>query len=162
MTREDKRKLVVNLTESFKIASAMIICDYKGLNVKHLESLRRDSRAANIQVQVIKNKLASIALREAGYLLSELKDTNIYIWSNDQISLSKIVYKFQDSHSDHFKVKFGYFEGEIVDSKHIEAISKLPSKEELIGMLLSVWTAPARYFVTGLDNLKKQKEEQGA
>lgn len=55
-------------------------------------------------------------------------------------------------------VKSGYFEGEIVDAKHIEAVSKLPSKEELIGMLLSVWTAPARYFVTGLDNLRKQKE----
>ena len=49
-------------------------------------------------------------------------------------------------------------EGEIADAKHIEAVSKLPSKEELIGMLLSVWTAPARYFVTGLDNLRKQKE----
>lgn len=162
MTRQDKRDLVAHLTESFKNASAMIVCDYKGLSVKHLESLRRDSKKADIQVQVIKNKLASIALKEAGYLPSELKNTNIYIWSNDQISLAKVVYKFQESHSEHFNVKFGYFDGEIVDSKHIETISKLPSKEELIGMLLSVWTAPARYLVTGLENLKKQKEEQGA
>ncbi len=57
-------------------------------------------------------------------------------------------------------IKSGYFEGVIVDLKHIEAVSKLPSKEELIGMLLSIWTAPARYFVTGLDNLRKQKEAE--
>lgn len=162
MTRENKRELVANLTESFKNVSSIIICDYKGLNVKHLESIRRDSKLANIRVQVIKNKLASIALKAADYLPLELKDTNIYIWSDDQISLSKVVCKFQESHSDHFKVKFGYFDREIVDSKHIENVSKLPSKEELIGMLLSVWTAPVRYFVTGLDNLRKQKEEQGA
>ena len=34
------------------------------------------------------------------------------------------------------------------------------AKKELMGMLLSVWTAPARYFVTGLDNLRKAKEEK--
>lgn len=162
MTREEKAQLVANLSESFKNASAMIVCDYKGLQVKQLESLRRSSKDSDICVQVIKNKLANIALKQAGYKEAELKDTNIYIWSNDQISLSKVVCKFQEANSEKFSVKFGYFDGEIVDSKHITAVSKLPSKDELIGMLLSVWTAPARYFATGLDNLRKQKEEQGA
>lgn len=162
MTRQEKKVLVETLSESFKNANAMIICDYRGLSVKSLESLRRDSKKSDIKVQVIKNKLASIALKEAGYLDAELKDTNIYIWSNDQISLSKVVWKFQEANKDKFSVKFGYFDGEIVDSKHIESVSKLPSRDELIGMLLSVWTAPARYFATGLDNLRKQKEEQGA
>ncbi|RDU66806.1 50S ribosomal protein L10 [Helicobacter didelphidarum] len=162
MTKKKKEDLVTNLSESFKNANAMIVCDYRGLSVKKLESLRRDSKQADIQVRVIKNKLANIALKQAGYLPSELKDTNIYIWSNDQISLAKVVCKFQEANNENFKVKFGYFDGEIVDSKHIESVSKLPSRDELIGMLLSVWTAPARYFVTGLDNLRKQKEEQGA
>ncbi|MWV62523.1 50S ribosomal protein L10 [Helicobacter saguini] len=158
MTKQDKISLVNNLSESFKNAGAMIICDYKGLNVKSLESLRRDSKKSGIKVQVIKNKLANIALKNAGYKASELKDTNVYIWADEQISLSKVVCKFAEANAEHFKVKFGYFDGEIVDSKHIIAISKLPSKEELIGMLLSVWSAPARYFVTGMDNLRKQKE----
>lgn len=161
MTRQQKTVLVTNLTESFSRANAMIVCDYKGLQVKHLETLRRSSKNSDIQVQVIKNKLANIALKQAGYKEVELKDTNIYIWSNDQISLSKVVCKFQEANSDKFKVKFGYFDGEVVNSEHILAVSKLPSKEELIGMLLSVWTAPARYFVTGLDNLRKQKEDKG-
>lgn len=162
MTRQEKANLIANLTESFKNANAMIICDYRGLQVKQLESLRRVAKGSGINVQVIKNTLASIALKEAGYLEAELKDTNIYIWSNDQIALSKVVCKFQESNAEKFSVKFGYFDGEIVDSKHIVAVSKLPNREELIGMLLSVWTAPARYFATGLDNLRKQKEEQGA
>lgn len=162
MTRQKKVDLIADLTESFKVANAMIVCDYKGLQVKQLESLRRVAKDSSIHVQVIKNKLANIALKQAGYLETELKDTNIYIWSDDQISLSKVVCKFQESNAEKFSVKFGYFDGEIVDSKHIVAVSKLPSKEELIGMLLSVWTAPARYFVTGLDNLRKEKEEQGA
>lgn len=162
MTRQEKFVLVANLAESFKQANAMIICDYKGLQVKQLESLRRNSKDSSICVQVIKNKLASIALKQAGYKEVELKDTNIYIWSNDQISLSKVVCRFQEANSEKFSVKFGYFDGDIVNSEHILAVSKLPNREELIGMLLSVWTAPARYFATGLDNLRKQREEQGA
>lgn len=159
MTRQDKVVLIEGLTQSFREANAMIICDYKGLQVKQLESLRKIAKDSNIRVQVIKNKLAAIALKQAGFLEVDLKDTNIYIWSNDQIMLSKIVCKFQEEHAEKFSVKFGYFDNDIVDSKHILAVSKLPTRDELIGMLLSIWNAPVRYFVTGLSNLKKQKEE---
>ena len=158
MTRNHKKSLVEALSEDFKSANAMIVCDYKGLGVKKLEALRREAKTSGIKVQVIKNKLAAIALKNAAYPEHELKDTNVYIWSGEQISLSKVVCKFQEANAKQFKVKFGYFDGAIVDAKHIESVSKLPSREELIGMLLSVWTAPARYFVTGLDNLRKQKE----
>ncbi|MDE5592260.1 MAG: 50S ribosomal protein L10 [Helicobacter sp.] len=160
MTKAEKTILIENLSLSFKDSNAIVICDYKGLSVKELEVLRANARAVQAKVQVIKNTLASIALKQSGIEGLELKENNIFIWSEDQISLSKAVCKFSDSVGGKLTIKTGYFEGSIVDSKHIEAVSKLPSKEELIGMLLSVWTAPARYFVTGLDNLRKQKEAE--
>lgn len=158
MTRQEKRVLIQNLVSDFKASNSLIICDYKGLSVRKLEALRNSARKLDAKVQVIKNTLASIALKEAGYPEFEIKDTNIFIWSNEQISLSKLVMKFVDENKELFSVKMGCFDGQVVDEQHIAAISKLPSRDELIGMLLSVWTAPARYFVTGLDNLKKQKE----
>lgn len=160
MTKQEKIEVVESLKSGFSTSSAIVVCDYKGLKVKQLEQLRNNARTANIQVQVIKNTLAKIAMDAVGLPEKELKDTNIFIWGDDQIALSKIVCKFAQDNKDSFSLKFGYFDKEIVDNAHIEAISKLPSKDELIGMLLSVWTAPARYFVTGLDNLRKQKEEQ--
>ena len=160
MTKQEKIQIVEHLSSEFKQASAFIVCDYKGLQVSQIEALRRASRAANIKVQVIKNTLASIAIKNASYPDLELKDTNIFLWADDQIALSKVVCKFADAHNEHFALKFGVFDGKVVDTKHIVSVSKLTSKEELIGMLLSVWTAPARYFVTGLDNLRKQKEEK--
>ena len=158
MTKQEKQDLVQSLSSEFKDSNTLVVCDYKGLSVRKLETLRATARAANVRVQVIKNTLASIALKEAKYPELELKDTNIFIWGNEQISLSKLVMKFADDNKELFSVKMGCFDGEVVDTQHIVAISKLPSRDELIGMLLSVWTAPARYFVTGLDNLKKQKE----
>lgn len=160
MTRTQKNETVEYLTSEFKNASSLIVCDYKGLTVKKLEELRKVARSSEIKVQVIKNTLAKISIANAGYPDLELKDTNIFIWGNDQILLSKMAVKFSESNKENFVVKIGCFDGEKVDSNHIESISKLPSRDELIGMLLSVWTAPARYFVTGLDNLKKQKEQE--
>lgn len=161
MTRQDKKDLVEKLSNDFNSAEALIVCDYKGTKVKNLESLRSNGKKSNISVQVIKNKLAGLALKQADYQEAELKDANIYIWSNDEISLSKVVSKFQEANANSFNIKFGYFGKKVVDSEHINTISKLPSKEELIGMLLSTWNGPIRYFVTAMDNLKKQKEEQG-
>ncbi|WP_300221266.1 50S ribosomal protein L10 [uncultured Helicobacter sp.] len=160
MTKQEKVEIVEFLKSEFNQSNAIIVCDYKGIKTKQLEDLRDKSRALGVKVQIIKNKLAKIAMNEAGLPDNQLKDTNIFIWGEDQIALSKVVCKFASDNKDQFTLKFGYFDKELVDVKHIETISKLPSKDELIGMLLSVWTAPARYFVTGLDNLRKQKEEQ--
>lgn len=157
--RQHKVELVANLKSQFADAKAFLICDYKGLSVKKLEALRNKARAQGIKVQVIKNTLAHIAMKETGYSDLDLKETNVFLWGDDQIALSKLVFDFQKDHKDHFVLKAGLFDKESVSVAHVEAVSKLPSKEELMGMLLSVWTAPVRYFVTGLDNLRKAKEE---
>lgn len=158
MTREQKFTQVSRLTEEFA-GCEMIVCDYRGLSVKKLELLRKTARQSGVKVHVIKNTLAKIALKNAGRPEMSLRDSNIFAWGDEQISLAKIVCKFADENKENFVVKSGIFDEQIVDPKHIETISKLPSKEELIGMLLSVWNAPLRYFVTALDNLKKKKEE---
>jgi large subunit ribosomal protein L10 len=161
MTRAQKSELIDTLTNGFKEANAIAVCDYKGLTVKSLESLRKEIREVGGHVQVVKNTLANLALNGAEKSGIELNGTNIFIWSEDQISLSKVIVKFAKD-EEAFAIKQGHYEGEAVDAAHIEAISKMPSRDELIGMLLSVWTAPVRNFVTGLDNLAKKKESEAA
>jgi len=158
MTKTQKTQIIEELSGEFKASSAIAVCDYKGLTVRQLEDLRARSRACGTKVQVIKNTLALIALKNAGIEGLELKETNVFVWSNDQISLAKTIATFAETTNEKFVIKSGFFEGSVVSAAHINAVSKLPSRDELIGMLLSVWTAPARYFVTGLDNLKKSKE----
>lgn len=156
MTKQSKIELVNALSSNF-LDTNIIVCDYKGLSVRELESLRKEALKSDIKVQIIKNTLANIAFKNAKVDGIALKDTNIFVWGKDQISLAKVAQKFADN-NEKFVIKAGFFDGGAVDSNHIKSISKLPSKDELIGMLLSVWSAPARYFVTGLDNLKKTKE----
>lgn len=157
MTKSVKISLVNDLSDSF-VDSNIIVCGYKGLNVRELDRLRLDIRNIHSNIKVIKNKLASIALSNSNIVGFTLRDTNIFIWGKDQILLSKVVQNFADSNKDKFLIKAGYFDNQIVDPIYIETISKLPSKEELVGMLLSVWMAPLRYFITGIDNFRKEKE----
>ena len=159
MTRNEKTRIIENQATGFKESNAIAVCDYKGLSVKQLESLRLNARAANVKIQVVKNTLAAIALKNAGIEGLEFRDTNLFAWGEDQVALAKILSKFATDTNGKFAIKNGFFEGEVVDAKHIDIVSKMPSRDELLGMLLSVWMGPARYFVTGLDNLRKQKEE---
>jgi large subunit ribosomal protein L10 len=173
MTRSEKQEIVSGLTSEFQNAAAVVVTDFKGMTVQELEELRNQARESGIKVQVVKNTLAKLALDGAEKNGLELKDNNLFIWGDDLVTLAKVVTKFDEKSSDKFVIKAGHFEGEAVEPAKIEAYSKLASREEFLGMLLSTWTAPlrnimyvwsanAREFVTVLDAIKQQKEEAGA
>jgi len=158
MTREEKVNIVAELTEEFKSANAIMICDYRGMTCGDLESIREKALESGTKIKVCKNSLTALALKNANQEDVELVDTNILVWGEDQISTCKIADTAASDFKDKFIVKTGLIEGKVADMATIAALAKLPSRDELIGMLLSVWTAPARNMVTGLDNLSKKEE----
>ena len=158
MTRIEKAEFVSSLTEEFKSSDGLIVCDYKGLKTKAIEALRNSARPEGINVQVIKNTLASIAMKNAGIEDLELKDTNIFVWGADQLAVTKIVANFAKTNPK-FIIKSGFAGGIVVDAAKVDALSKMPSRNELIGMLLSTWMAPITNFTIGLDALRAKKQE---
>ncbi|MDQ1339829.1 MAG: large subunit ribosomal protein [Campylobacterota bacterium] len=162
MTKAQKAEVIDFLTSSFKETEAIAICDYKGLTVKQLETLRNRVRVVGGNTKVVKNTLANIALKNAGKDGYELSETNVLVWGNDQLQIAKIVAKFASENKELFVIRQAYIDGSFKNAEEIVALSKLPGREELLGMLLSTWTAPIRMFVTGLDNLSKKNEAQSA
>jgi len=160
MTRKNKEELVTTLTDDFKTANAIVVCNYNGLTVKELESLRNTAKEKEVRVQVIKNKLASLAVKNCNIDDFEANGTNIFLWSKDQISACKVADNFAKEVKEKFEIKSGIIEGTVSDKAKVETFAKLPGREELLGMLGFVWMAPLTNFVTGLDNLKKKKEEE--
>jgi len=159
MTRAEKEQLVADLTTAFSESNAVVICDYKGMTCHELESVRQLAADNEAHVRVVKNKLAMLALKNAGIEGLELKDTNLVVWGEDQISTCKVADKAATKFKS-FEMKSGALEGSAVDLATIMAMAKLPSRDELIGMLLNVWQAPVRNFTIGLDALAKKKEEE--
>lgn len=159
MTRNEKAEIISNLEAEFKASEAIVVCDYRGLSVKKLEALRNAAREQNVKVQVVKNTLAKIALNNSAKDGMELKDTNIFVWGEDQLAVTKAVAKFEESNKDLFKIKTAYIDGEVTPASKVIALSKMPSRDELIAMLLQVWNAPIQNFTIGLNALKEKKEQ---
>ena len=160
MTRAEKEQLVAELSAAFGESNAVVVCDYKGMTCQELESVRAMAAENDAHVKVVKNTLATLALKNAGIDDLELKDTNLVVWGPDQISTCKTADKAATAFKDHFVIKAGALEGKAVDLGTIMAMAKLPSRDELIGMLLNVWMAPVRNFTIGLDALRQKKEEE--
>ena len=161
MTRSEKEQLVSELTDAFGSSNCIVIVDFKGMTVKELEGFRKIGYEAGLGARVIKNTLAHIAFENAGIQGVELKETNMAVWGEDPIATAKAVAKYAKE-NDKFVIKGGVIDKEPVDAAKIIEYSKLAGREELLGMLLSVWTAPLRNFAAGLDALARKKEEEAA
>ncbi|OIP53361.1 MAG: 50S ribosomal protein L10 [Helicobacteraceae bacterium CG2_30_36_10] len=159
MLKSKKAEVINLLTTSFANTTAVVICDYKGLTVSKLEELRQSAKAKDTSVQVVKNTLAAIALNNAGMSGVEIKDTNIFIWSDDVISAAKIATDFAKT-NEKFVLKAGYLDKEPADIAKIEAFAKLPNREELLGMLAATWMAPITCMAVGIDALRIKREEE--
>ena len=66
------------------------------------------------------------------------------------------------ANKEKFVIKSGIIEGQIADFATVNAFAKLPSREQLLGMLAATWMAPVANFTIGLDALRKKKEEEAA
>jgi large subunit ribosomal protein L10 len=162
MTKSQKNEIVESLSNEFKTANAIVVADYRGTSHKALESLRVAAAEIGAKVQVAKNSLVAIAIKNAEQEELELSGTNIFIWSEDQISACKVADKFAIANKDTFSIKSGLIEGKASDAATVNQFAKLPGREELLGMLAATWMAPVANFTIGLDALRKKKEEEAA
>jgi large subunit ribosomal protein L10 len=161
MTKSQKAEIIDFLSEEFKAANCVVMCDYKGLSVSELEGLRKIARSKEAKVRVVKNTLATIALKNADLEGIEVKDTNIFVWGEDSVATSKTVAEFAKD-AEKFVIKTAYIDNEAADAAKVEAFSRLPGREELLGMLAATWMAPVQNFTIGLNALKEKKEEEAS
>ena len=161
MTKTQKAEIIEVLSNEFKTAQSVIFCDYKGLSVSELEGLRKIATEKEAKVQVVKNTLATISLKNAELTGIELKDTNILVWGEDSVATAKVVAEFAKG-NEKFVIKSAYVDREASDAAKVEAFAKLPGREELLAMLAATWMAPVANFTIGLDALRQKKEEESA
>ena len=175
-TKAQKQKDLEALTEQFKKAKAALGVGFQGMTVAMDQELRNQLRAAGVSYEVVKNTLARKAAE--GTALELAKDqfkgvTAVALSDQDPVSLSKAISKFSKANPDIFTFKAGVVEGKVVALRDVEAIASLPSREELISKLMFLVNAQAQRLVTVtsgvarnlaivLDQIRAQKESQGA
>lgn len=138
-------------------ATAMFFVEYTGLTHKQLEEARAELSLNNAEMAVVKNTLMNIALTEKQIDVKDrLTGQNAILFSyEDPIKTAKVLAAFIKKYSMP-KISFGIFEGNIVEEGVIVKLATLPSKEILIGKLLSILNSPISGLVYTLNgNIQK-------
>ena len=168
MSREQriqaKQDQVDLLSEKMKNAASFIVVNYRGLNVAEATDLRKQLRDSDVEMHVVKNTIIRRAAEAAG--VEGLEDvfvgpTAIAFSEEEVVAPAKIMVEFAEE-APALEVKGGYMEGEVVSIETIEALAKLPSRDGLLSMLLSVLQAPIRNTALAFKAVAEKKEEDAA
>jgi large subunit ribosomal protein L10 len=144
---EQKKAIVEEVSSLLKDSGSVIVAEYRGLNVAEISELKRDLLKENAKMCVYKNTLVDRAAEACGYsdMKQYLEGPNALISSVDSISAAKVATKFAKKH-ENLVIKAAIVEGKVVGKDDVIALSKLPNKEGMLSMLLSVLQAPVRSF----------------
>lgn len=170
-----KQAVVNEIREHIEASQSVVIVEYRGLNVASATELRNLFREANVDYKVYKNTMVNLALKELGYEGYEeyLSGPNAFVFSKeDMVAGPKIAQKFSES-NDKFVIKAGLMDGKTMDAEGVKQLSKMPSKEVLLSMVLRALQGPIsglanvcqgtiRSVVYALNAVKEKKEEEGA
>jgi len=177
VNRLEKQSFVNEMARKFQDSELLVLADYTGMNVETMNAFRRKLDAdESVEFKVVKNTLCARAVQgtEKEPLAEHfVGPTAILFGYGDPVAPAKLLQEFLKEHSKALKVKAGFYAGKTISDTDIVALSKLPSREELLAQLLGTLQAPMAQFVSvlaavpqkfigTLEAYKKELEEKGA
>lgn len=154
---DQKKALVQELTAKLQGSCTGVLVNYKGINVADDTKLRKDLREAGVDYSVVKNTMLKRAAEAADLadLAEYLQDTTAIAISNDDYTAAARILCDYSSKNDFFQVKSGFIDGDVVDADQVKALSKLPSKEQLVAQVLGGLNSPISGFACVLSGVQK-------
>jgi large subunit ribosomal protein L10 len=142
--RAQKEKVVEELGQIFESSGVVVVAHYAGLTVANMQDLRARAAEHGSAVRVAKNRLAKIALggkpcESIGDLLTGM---TVPTFSEDPVAAAKVSEDFAKDH-DKFVILGGAMGENALDRAGVTAVSKMPSREELIASIVGCIAAPA-------------------
>ncbi|MBR1939227.1 50S ribosomal protein L10 [Candidatus Saccharibacteria bacterium] len=155
ISKDKKQQLVADLNELLSDAKMTVFAKYQGLTVKEMQELRAAARENNVKIKIVKNRLVRVAMSE----IAVYKDTDtnalegqlLYAVSNeDEVAPAQVLAKFAKDHAA-LELK-GAFSGEgaALSEQEVVELSKLPSREQLIGQVVDMLLSPVNDITNGL------------
>ena len=149
MARPEKVAEVQAIAERIGSAQSMILADFSGLTVEQMTVFRRNCRALSVECRVVKNRLARIAADKSG--MDGIKDllngpTAIVFGAESQVDPAKIIVDFAKD-NEAMEIKGGFVDGDFLDKEQVLALSKIPSRDELLAKMMGSINSPATGLV---------------
>lgn len=144
MTRIQKESFIESANAKFKQASIALVVHNNGLTVSQMSELRRNLRGAGAEFEVVKNRLAKIAVKDTDFesIGDLLKGPSAVATSSDPVSVAKGLVDFAKN-NEKLVIIGGFFGGQKLDASAVDALAKLPSLDELRAKIIGILQTPA-------------------
>ena len=148
LSLEQKQAMVTQLSGELKGAQAVIVAEYRGLNVELVTQLRSKARKSGLYLRVLKNTLARRAVQGTPFekLAEQLSGPLMYGIAKDPVAGAKVLSEFAKE-NERFVIKAGAMPNTMMSDKDVKALALLPSREELLAKLMGTMLAPVTKLV---------------
>jgi large subunit ribosomal protein L10 len=173
LDRRTKEQVAAELHEKLKDFNLAVLTGYSGMDVAKMTALRVVLRKSNAELRVVKNSLLSIASRETGFSALEghfKGPLAVAITYGDVVETTKALVDFAKKNAN-LEIKAAMMNGKILSREQLTILAELPSRDVLLGKLLSlmvgvqtslvnVLSGVPRNFVQVLDAYRAKKASE--
>lgn len=151
---DEKRAVVAEASEQISGAQAIIVAEYRGLEVGDMTGLRARARNEGVYLRVLKNTLARRAVSGTPFegLAEHMVGPLIYGISKDPVAAAKVLNEFAKA-NDRLVIKAGAIANCIMDAAGVKSLATMPSRQELLATLVATLQAPVAKFVRTLNEV---------
>ena len=161
---ELKKPVVEEISSKIQGAQSVVLATYSGITVEQDTALRKEMREAGVEYKVYKNTMMNFAFQgtPCEELCKNLEGTNALAVSKDDATApARVLAKFAKT-APKLELVAACVEGAYYDKAGVEALSAIPSREELLGKLLGSIQSPITNFARVLNQIAESKGGEAA
>ena len=151
---DEKKAVVAEVSAEIAKAQAIVVAEYRGLEVGNMTDLRRQARKSGVYLRVLKNTLARRAVDGTPFagLSQHMVGPLVYGISPDPVATAKLMNDFAKG-NEKLVIKAGAMPNAVISALEVKALASMPSLEELLAKLLGTMQAPVAQFVRTLNEV---------
>jgi len=151
---EQKQAVVAEVAAQLAKAQAVIVAEYRGLDVARVTQLRAKARKSGLYLRVLKNTLARRAVKGTPFeqLSDQMVGPLMYGIAADPVAGAKVIAEFAKE-NELFVIRGGAMANTKMSDKDVKALALLPSREELIARLMGTMQAPVAKLVRTMNEV---------
>jgi len=152
---KEKQAIVAEVNETASKALSAVMADYRGVSVDSMTTLRETARESGVRVRVIRNTLAKRAFEGTEFecMNEAMLGPNILAFSLEDPGAGARLFKDFAKENDDFEIKALSVGGKLLPAEQIDALAKLPTRDEALALLMAVMQAPITKLVRTMNDV---------
>ena len=158
LNRSEKQAVIDEVTGLAAKAQTLVMAEYRGITVADMTKLRSQARDKGVNLSVLKNTLARLAVVGSAFevVSDQMTGPLIYGFSNDAVAAAKVVADFAKT-NDKLVIRGGAFGGKPLDVNGVKQLASIPPKDTLLAMLCGLLMSPMSRTAVVLSALAAKK-----